>query len=160
MIMQFNQVEKGIAVGTFYTKTQNHERGLCSRKLNSWGVPKDRVRGGSVKMWSEWLLDIKILRILQCHTKGKIFSSFFLFWKHIWMRVLKLKCSWFAMLCQFLQYGQVTQPYIYILFSHIIFPVLYLRFHCLSILNVIVCIYTPQTPSPSHSLPSPPLAEI
>ena len=26
---------------------------------------------------------------------------------------------------------------------------------CLSILNVIVCIYQPQTPSPSHSLPPP-----
>ena len=28
--------------------------------------------------------------------------------------------------------------------------------HCLSILNVIVCIYKPQTPSPSHSIPPPP----
>ena len=28
--------------------------------------------------------------------------------------------------------------------------------HCLSILNVIVCIYEPQTLSPSHSLPPPP----
>ena len=27
--------------------------------------------------------------------------------------------------------------------------------HCLSILNVAVCIYSPQTPSPSHSLSSP-----
>ena len=28
--------------------------------------------------------------------------------------------------------------------------------HCLSILTVIICIYSPQTPTPSHSLPSPP----
>ena len=73
-----------------------------------------------------------------------------------------LKCSWFAMLCQFLLYSKVTQSlvyvyYIYIIyvysFSHLMFHhVLSLVIgysslcytagpHCLSVLNVIVCVY-------------------
>ena len=61
----------------------------------------------------------------------------------------------------------MTQPYIYILF--ILFSIMVLSQgvgynslcytvgpYCLSILNVIVCIYYSQTPSPSHSLTPPP----
>ena len=69
-------------------------------------------------------------------------------------------------LCQFLVYSKVTQSYIYIhYFLHIIFYHVLSQEtgysslcctvgpHCLSILNTIVCIYQPQTPHPSHSLP-------
>ena len=73
------------------------------------------------------------------------------------------------MLCQFLLYSVVTQSYIYICsFSHTIFhhvqsqetgysslSCTVVRPHCLSILDVIVCTYQPQTPHPSHSLLSP-----
>lgn len=67
--------------GTFYSKTQNCERGVCSSKLSSLGVTGERVSGELGKMRSEWLFQIKILRTLLCHAKGKIFSlfSFFLF---------------------------------------------------------------------------------
>ena len=56
---------------------------------------------------------------------------------------------------------------IYILFSHFILhhvPTKVVRYsslcctagsHCISTPNAIVCIYSTQTPSPSHSLPSP-----
>ena len=66
------------------------------------------------------------------------------------------------MLSQFLLYGIVIQSYMYIhSFSCIIFHCVLSQEigysslcytvgpHCLSILNVIVCIYQPQTPSPS-----------
>ena len=66
----------------------------------------------------------------------------------------KIKYSWFTMLCQFLLYSKVTQSYICIhYFSHTIFHRLLSQetgynslcyivgTHCLSILNVIVCIY-------------------
>ena len=35
------------------------------------------------------------------------------------------------------------------------FPVLYRRPHCSSVLNVIVCIYQPQSPGPSHPPENP-----
>ena len=77
-----------------------------------------------------------------------------------------LKYSWFTMLCHFLLYSKVTQSYTYI---HSLFYIIFhpgvsqetgysylccaVGCHCLSILNVIVCIYWPQvlihpTPSP------------
>ena len=71
------------------------------------------------------------------------------------------------MFYQFMLYSKVTQSYIYTHFSHIIlYHVLshvigYSSLcytagpHCLSILNVIVCIYSHPNPSPSHSLPQP-----
>ena len=68
------------------------------------------------------------------------------------------------MLFQFLLYSKVTQPYICVhSFLNIIFhqdigysSLCYTAgLHGLSILNVIVCIYQPQTPSPPHS-PHPP----
>ena len=82
--------------------------------------------------------------------------------------------SLFTMLCQSISAVQQSDPVVCACththththsFSHIIFHlVLYqeIRYsslcytvwpHCLSFLNVIVCIYWPQTPSPSHSLP-------
>ena len=80
-----------------------------------------------------------------------------------------LKYSWFTLLCQFLLYSIVTQSYICIhTFSHtILHHVLFQDIghsslcctvgpHCFSSLNIIVCIYQPQTSHPSHSLPSPP----
>ena len=70
--------------------------------------------------------------------------------------------------CQFLLYSNMTQPYIHTLsFSRTVFhQVLSQEIgHCslcrtagphdLSILSVIVCIYQPPTPRPSHSLPLP-----
>ena len=44
---------------------------------NSLGVPGDWVSGRWEKMWSEWLLEIKILRTLLCHAKGKYLVPFF-----------------------------------------------------------------------------------
>ena len=75
--------------------------------------------------------------------------------------------SWFTVLCQFLLYSIVTQPYIYTYFFLILSSIMVYSEtgysslcytegpHCLSILNEIVCIYQPQTPSPSHFSPSP-----
>ena len=76
-----------------------------------------------------------------------------------------LKYSWFTMLCQSLLYSTVTQFYTYI---HSFFNILFhyglsqeigysslcctVRPCCLSILNIIVCIYQLQIPSPSLSL--------
>ena len=81
----------------------------------------------------------------------------------------KFYYGWFPVFCQFLLYSRVTQLYIYIhSFSHIMFchvlsqAIAYSSLcctagpHCLAILNVIVCIYEPQTPHPSHSLSLPP----
>ena len=72
------------------------------------------------------------------------------------------------MLCQLLLYSGVTQSGIYVhSVSHIILhhgPSQETGYrslrctagpHCLAILNVVVCIYQPQTPRPSHSLPLP-----
>ena len=69
-------------------------------------------------------------------------------------------------MCQFLLYSKVTQSYIctYILFDMIFHHDLSQETgysclcctvgpQCLSILNVMVCIYYPQTPNSSHSLP-------
>ena len=80
-----------------------------------------------------------------------------------------LKYSWFTVLCQFLLYSILTQSYICThYFSNSIFHCVLsqeigysslsciLRPHCLSILNVVVCIYQLQNPSPSHSLCPPP----
>ena len=76
--------------------------------------------------------------------------------------------SWFTVFCQFLLYSKMTQLYIYIhSFSHIFLhhiPSQVIRYsslcctagsHCLRTPNAIVCVYQPQTPSPSHSLPVP-----
>ena len=68
------------------------------------------------------------------------------------------------MLCQFLLYSTVTQSYICIfIFSYHLLscsiPTGHSSLcckvgpHCLSIPNVIACIYKPQTPRPSHFLP-------
>ena len=70
------------------------------------------------------------------------------------------------MSCQFLMYSKVTRSYLYIhSLSHIIFHHFLSQEtscsslccmvgpHCFSILNEIVCIYQPHTPSPFHSLP-------
>ena len=76
------------------------------------------------------------------------------------------------MLCQSLLYSKVTLVYIhtyiymYIHFKNIIFhydlsqetgysSLYYGGEPCLFILNVMVCIYQPRTPSPSPSLPHP-----
>ena len=72
------------------------------------------------------------------------------------------------MFCPFLLNSKVTQLYICIhSFSHNIFHHVpsqvtgYISLcytagpHCLSTPNAIVCIYEPQTPSPSHSFPLP-----
>ena len=80
-----------------------------------------------------------------------------------------LNYSWFIMLWQFLLYNNVNQLYIYIhslsynIFQHslpqeTVYSSLCCRVGtcCLSIPNAIVCIYQPQTPSPSPSL-TPPL---
>ena len=55
-----------------------------------------------------------------------------------------------------------THSFSYIIFHHGLSQetgYIYLGYtsgpHCLSILNVIVCIYESQTPSPPHSLPFP-----
>ena len=71
-------------------------------------------------------------------------------------------------ICQFLQYSGVTQSCVDIhSFAHTIShhglsqetgpsSLCYtVGAHCFSVLSVIVYIYRPQTPSPSHSLPSP-----
>ena len=73
------------------------------------------------------------------------------------------------MLCQFLLYSKATQSNIY---THSLSPIIFYHGpsqetghsslcctggHFLPILKVIVCIYQPQTPSPSHSLPTPPV---
>ena len=79
------------------------------------------------------------------------------------------------MFLQFLLYSKVTQThahtrtyiYIYLFFLYHLpsrsnqrdwaqFRLLYRRTHCLSILNVIVCIQQPQIPCWSYSLPPPP----
>ena len=61
------------------------------------------------------------------------------------------------MLGQFLLYSKVTQSYIHtFFFSYHPFPSCTAGPHCLSILNIMVCIYQPHTPHPSHSLPPPP----
>ena len=79
-----------------------------------------------------------------------------------------LKYSWFIIFCQFLLYSKVTQSYIYIhSFFHTIFHHVLTQEighsslcctvgpYCFSVLKVIAHIYQPQTPSPSHSFPSP-----
>ena len=89
-------------------------------------------------------------------------------WKNHFVAFFKY--SWFTMLYQFMLDPKVTQSHtqIYIhSFSLIIFhrvPPQVIGYtslcytaepHCLSILNIIVCIYSPQTPSPSTSSPLP-----
>ena len=76
----------------------------------------------------------------------------------------KLKYSWFTAVWQFLLYSTVRQSYTLFFsyyFHHVLFQEIGYSFlccivgpHCLSILNVTVCIY--QTLSSSYSLPSPP----
>ena len=82
--------------------------------------------------------------------------------------ILLLEYSLFTVLCQFLLYSTVTQSYIYtrsfsyIIFYHVLSQETGYSFlcctvgpPCLSILNVIVCIYQPQTLCPSCFLPLP-----
>ena len=83
-----------------------------------------------------------------------LFSFFFFF-------------CWFTVFCQFLLYSKVTPLYIYMYsFFHIILhyarsqviivPCCYTAgSHCSSTPNATVCIYQPQTPSPSHPFPLP-----
>ena len=71
------------------------------------------------------------------------------------------------MLCQSLLYGKVTQLYTETFFFNILFhyglsqgigytfPCYTVGPCCLSVLNVIVCIYQHRTPRPSLSLPAP-----
>lgn len=69
--------ENGHREGTFYQDTELWESYVPEN--NSLGVPGDWVSERCGKMWSEWLLEIKILRTLLCHAKGKylaFFSSF------------------------------------------------------------------------------------
>ena len=70
----------------------------------------------------------------------------------------KLKCNWFTALCQFPVCSKVTQSYIYIIFYHGLSQetgcnslCCTVEPHFLSILNVTVCIYQPQTPNQSCS---------
>ena len=86
-----------------------------------------------------------------------------------WSFFFLLEYSWFTVLCQFLLYSIVAQSYIYAyvctffsytIFQHVLSPetgysFLYCKVgpHCLSILNIIVCTYQPQTPRPSFFLP-------
>ena len=69
-----------------------------------------------------------------------------------------IRLCWFTVLCQSLLYSIVTHSYIYthsfphIIFHHVLFQEIGYRSlccmlepHCLCILNVIVCIYQPQT---------------
>lgn len=75
--MRFHQVKMGIGEGTFYQDTELWESYVPEN--NSLGVSGDWVSERCGKMWSEWLLEIKILRTLLCHAKGKylaFFSSF------------------------------------------------------------------------------------
>ena len=89
----------------------------------------------------------------------RIFKNFI-----IYLLIFLLKSSWFTMLCLSLLYSRVTQLCTYIhSFLNIFFHYglsqeigcSYLWYTvgpcCLSILNVIVCIYQPQTPTPSLS---------
>jgi len=84
----------------------------------------------------------------------------------LFLKLFLLKYSLFTMFLLFLLDSIVTQAYIYrhyfsrIIFHHVLSQVIgynslcyAVEPHCLSILNVIVCIYQPQTPSSSHSLP-------
>ena len=82
----------------------------------------------------------------------------------------KLKYSWFILLCWCLLYSSYSTIHTYTLFFSFFFHYGFCQEIecsslcytgggpcCLSILNVIVCIYQPQTPSPLICLPSPPL---
>ena len=86
----------------------------------------------------------------------------------LFVSIFLLKYRWFTVLYQFLLYNIMTQSYIYThthSSSHTIFHhdlsqetgYSSLRCttgpQCLPVLNVIVCIYQPQTPHPSHCLP-------
>ena len=84
-----------------------------------------------------------------------------------------IRVSWLIVLWQFLLYSIVTQSYIYIhCFSHPVFhhvlpqEIGYSSLcyavgpHCLSMLSVIVCIYQPHTPCPSHFLQSLPCCSL
>lgn len=97
-----------------------------------------------------------------CRRRLFLMPSFYFFFNFL------LEYSWFVVLCQLLLYSGVTQSGIYV---HSVSRIILhhgpsqetgyrsLRCtagpHCLAILNVVVCIYQPQTPRPSHSLPLP-----
>ena len=103
---------------------------------------------------------------------------FFIFW-YFWQSYARsnsffsyflLKYSWFTMLVPIsvIQQGVPvihTYPFFfsYLIFDHGLSQEIGYSFmcyivgtYCLSFLNVIVCIYQPQTPHPSHLLPLPP----
>ena len=94
------------------------------------------------------------------------FQDLFIHFLFIYIQDDFQKYSWLIVLCQFLLHSKVTQLHIYtysffyIIFYHSLFQeIAYsslcytVRSHCLSILNVILCIYQPETPSASLSLP-------
>ena len=108
--------------------------------------------------------------------KHELPSSFSKYWWHIYVYISAinngffsfLNFSWFTMLYQFLLYSIVTQSYIHthsfshIIFYHVLSQEIGYNFlcctvwpHCLTILNVIVCIYLLQTLHLFHSLPPP-----
>ena len=97
--------------------------------------------------------------------KHEKIRSFFSWSLHFFKKICY---SWFTVFCQFLLYSKVTQEYIHIhSFSHVILhhvPSQVIGYNslcytaaspCLSTPNVVVCIYSPQTPSPSCSIPLP-----
>ena len=94
-----------------------------------------------------------------------IAGGFFTNWA---IREVILNYSWFIILCQSLLYSKMIQLYAYIYFFFKnsfplwFIPGLSLCYTvgpcCLCILNMIICIYQPQTPSPSVSLPTSTLA--
>ena len=111
---------------------------------------------GTLPSWEFKILCINL--VVEKRDQGKCIEVLFYF-----------HYSWFTVLCQVLLYSIVTHSYIYIhYFFHTIFyhvlsqEIGYsslcctVETHCLSILNIIVCIYQSQTPCPCNILPSPP----
>ena len=103
-----------------------------------------------------------------CHSERYVVISYCVFLKNIFI-IFDLQCC--ANFYCTAKRPSHTCKYIYI-YIYILFLILssvmfypkseYSSLYCtvgphyLSILNVIVCIYQPQTPSPPHSLPPPP----
>ena len=65
----------GIGEGTLNMKTTELWEYYVPENSTLW-VCLETVSGGWGKMWSEWLPELKILRILLCHVNGKILNSF------------------------------------------------------------------------------------
>ena len=112
-------------------------------------------------LWTRIIIIFGIVGLcMKCNPKRVLI----IFWLYFY-----LKNSRLTVLCQFLLYSIVIQSYIHIhSFPHTIFhhvlsqemgysSLCYaVRPRCLSILNVILCIYQPPTQCPSHTLPAPP----